>query len=259
MTAHAAGTAARLPTGAFWQLVKFEGRMAIREPAGIIFGLALPVFLLAVFASIPGFGSHTVPGTHLTDFEVYLPILMCTVLLMVTLIGLPIPLARDREIGWLRRFSTTPAKPSLLLGAQVIVNLLLALAAICILFVGGVLIFKIGAPIQVGGFLLAIGLATCALFSMGLLVAAVAPSEKSAGAIAQGLLYPLLFFAGVYLPTEYLPRYLQTISNLSPVGAARQAMTDAMQGSFPSLLALGVSAVYAVVLSVLAIRLFRWE
>jgi len=249
----------RIPSGAFWQLVRFEGKMALREPIGIIFGLALPVFLLGVFASIPYMSSHIVPGTNLTDFEVYLPILIVTVLLMVTLLGLPIPLARDRELGWLRRFSTTPAPPSMLLGAQVAVNLVVAAIAIGILLVGSVVVFGVSVPHQLGGFVLGVMLGTAAMFVMGLLVAAISPSEKSAAGIAQSLLYPLLFLAGAYLPTEYLPGWLQTVSNLSPVGAARQAMTDAMQGTFPTILSLGVLVAYIGVLGYLAVRLFRWE
>ena len=62
-------------------------------------------------------------------------------------ISLPNTLVRDREIGWLRRISTTPVHPSRLLGAQLILDLVLAAAAIVIIIVGGTAIF--GAPLTV--------------------------------------------------------------------------------------------------------------
>ena len=62
---------------AFWELVKVEGKLALREPVGVIFGIGLPVFLLIIFGSIPAF-RNTVPGTTLSTFEVYIPILMVT-------------------------------------------------------------------------------------------------------------------------------------------------------------------------------------
>jgi len=43
-------------------------------------------------------------------------------------ISLPNSLVKDREIGWLRRISTTPLHLSRLLAAQLILNLLFAVA-----------------------------------------------------------------------------------------------------------------------------------
>jgi ABC-2 type transport system permease protein len=69
----------------------------------------------------------------------------------------------------LRRFATTPAPPSWVLAAQVIVNLALALAAIVILVAGGVLFFGVHMPSQWGGFALSALLCIAAMFGIGLL------------------------------------------------------------------------------------------
>lgn len=248
----------RAPSKAFRALVKLEGRMALREPIGLVFGVALPVFLLIVFRSIPTI-NEPVPGTTLTAFEVYIPILIVVVLIFVSLTSLPIPLVRDRELGWLRRISTTPVEPSRLLAAQVVVNLVLALVAIIILLVGGFVFFGVQVPSQFGAFVLVVVLGTASMFSLGVLVAAFAPTEKSASVIAGGILYPLLFFAGLWSPAQYLPGYIQTISDLTPVGAVVHAMTNTMQGSLPTIQSLAVTAAYAVLFGAAAVRYFRWE
>ena len=258
MSAQAHDTKVHKSSKPFWELMKVEGKLAIREPAGIIFGLGLPVFLLIIFGSIPAF-RNTVPGTALSAFEVYIPILMVTVLIFIGLFGLPIPIVRDREIGWLRRISTTPVSPTKLLAAQVAINIIIAGISFAILTVGSVFFFGVNGSFEIPGFVLSIVLVTIALFSLGVLIAAIAPSQGVSTAMGQGLLYPLLFFAGIYVPMQFLPGSLQTISHFTPVGAAVQALESSMQGTFPSIVPLLVMAAYAVFFSFVAIRYFRWE
>jgi ABC-2 type transport system permease protein len=213
---------------------------------------------LLFFGSIPIF-REPVPGTSLTLFETYIPTLITMVVVMIALVGLPITLARDRELGWLRRISTTPVSPAKLLAAHVTINLLQAAAAIIIILFGAAAFFGGHFPQQSIGCVLSIILLVGALFGLGLFVAAVASSEKMAIAMTQLLLYPLLFFAGVYIPAIYFPAPLNTISGFTPVGAAVAGMTDAFQGAFPSIQSLLVEAAYATVFVLLAVRYFRWE
>jgi hypothetical protein len=51
---------------------------------------------------------------------------------------------------------------------------------------------------------------------------------------------------------------LQHIASYTPLDAAVQAMDAAVQGRFPSARPLLVMAACAVVLGIVAIRLFRW-
>ncbi len=242
----------------FRHQVRREARLALREPAGIVFGVGLPVLLLVIFGSIPAL-TQPIPGTSLSIFAAYVPILVTMVIIMIGLLSMPIPLARDRELGWLRRLSTTPAPPSMLLAAQIVLNVLLATVGIVVIAVGGVVFFGAPPPAQPLGFALSAILAMAAVFGIGLIVAAFAATEKTAGYLASGLIYPLLFFSGLYVPTQLLPKVLQTVSDLTPVGAAVAGMQATMQGSFPSLQTLLVSTAYALVLGYLAVRYFRWE
>jgi ABC-2 type transport system permease protein len=159
----------------------------------------------------------------------------------------------------LRRSATTQAPLSWLLAAQVIINLVLAVIAIVILLAGGVAFFGLYMPSQLGGFVLSAVLATAAMFGMGLLITAVAPSPAVAGLAGTVLLYPLLFFAGMWTPKQNLAPLARQIGTYTPLGAAVQAMNAAMQGNFPPARPLLVMATYAVVFGVAAIKLFRWE
>ena len=249
------------PRGAFREVLRFEWRLALREPAGIAVGLGLPVFLLVVFGIVPVFRQTSIPGTSLSLFELYIPILFATSLLYATLFGLVPPLARDREIGWLRRLSTTPVSPAQLLAAQVAIYLIVVVIGLAVLIVGGSALtgFWSYSPVLFGGFLLASVLGIVEMFSLAVLIAALARDQKSAQGVAGGVLFPLLFFSGLYYPLQLLPSVFLTIGSYTPTGAAIKGMTDALEGSFPSPVALAVATAYAAVFGYLAIRLFRWE
>ena len=193
-------------------------------------------------------------------FTQYVPVLIGLSLCLIALVSLPIPMVTNRQMGVLRRFATTPAPRSWLLATQVIINVVLALIAIVILVAGGVAFFGAHLPSQWPGFVLSALLATAAMFAIGLLITAVAPTPQVAGVLGTVLLYyPLLFFAGMWTPKQNLSPLLQHIGNYTPLGAAVQAMDAAMQGNFPPARPLLVMAAYAVLFSIAAIRFFRWE
>jgi len=258
MTAHVATGRALPPARGFAELVKVESKLTLRVPMGPILGVVVPVILLVIFNAIPGL-RQLAPGSTLTMFAQYIPVLIGLSLCVIALINLPVPMVTNRQTGVLRRFATTPAPPSWLLAAQGIVNFALVLIAIVILLAGGVLFFGVHMPAQWGGFVLSALLATAAMFAIGLLITAVAPSPQIAALVGTILLYPLLFFAGMWTPKQNLSPALQHIGNYTPLDAAVQAMDAAMQGHFPPTRPLLVMAAYAVVFSVVAIRLFRWE
>ena len=260
MSANAASVPGRPSRSALRALIVSEGKLAWREPVGLVIGVGFPVMLLVIFGISSGFQKRIVSTNPTTYRTVYVPILIALVLGLIALISLPIPIVVQRERKFLRRLSTTPVAPLWLLAAQVAVNLVLALVAMGLIVAGSALFFGVHAPLQVAGFILAALLATACLFAIGLLIAAVAPSEPAAGAIGSALLFPLMFFAGLWQPSQAVtPSAMHTISNLTPLGAAVHAMLTSMQGTFPTIGSLAVMAAWAALFGFAAVRLFRWE
>ena len=246
--------------GALRALVVCEGKLAWREPVGLVLGVAFPVMLLVIFGVSSGFQKRVVATNPTSYRTMFVPILIALVLTLTALISLPIPIVLQRERKFLRRLSTTPVAPLWLLAAQVAVNVVLALVAIVLIVAGSALFFGVHAPSQVPAFILAALLATACLFALGLVIAAVAPSERAAGAIGSALIFPLMFFAGLWQPSQNVtPGAMHDISNLTPLGAAVHAMLRAMQGSFPTIGSLAVMAAWAAITTVAAVKLFRWE
>jgi ABC-2 type transport system permease protein len=240
-------------------LIRVEVRLSLREPAGMVWGLGLPVVLLIVFGSIPAFTQPSRDLGGLTPLDVYLPILFAMVLAMLGLIALPGPLAYYREQGVLRRMAATPVSPALVLAAQLAVNLAIALTSLALMLVIGAAAYGLHLPRQGFGFVLALLLAAAGLFSMGLWVAAVARTGKAAQAIGALLFFPLEFMAGLWIPRPLMPAALRDISDFTPLGAAVAALQNSMGGTFPSAQSLLVLAGYAGAFGYAAVRMFSWE
>ena len=96
------------------------------------------------------------------------------------------------------------------------------------------------------------------MFTIGLWISAFARSAAVASGIGQLILYPSLFFVGLWLPREVMPGVLWDIGDWTPLGATVQAMQSSMQGTFPSAQLLLVMLAYALLFGFLAVRYFRW-
>jgi len=250
---------ASTPRSAFGKIALNETRLAWRQPIGLVFGVGMPLLLLVIFGSLPAFHKHQNALGGLTYFNVYIPVLLALVIAMLALLSLPTPLASYREQGILRRLSTTPAPPAWVLAAQLVINLCLAAMAMLILVALGIAGFGEDAAKSPGGLVLAIAASVAALFSIGLWIAAIARTAAAAGGLGSVMLFPMLFFAGLWVPRADMPKVLLDISNYTPLGAAVQAAQAALQSGFPPTAPLLILLAYADLFATLAVRFFRWE
>jgi ABC-2 type transport system permease protein len=238
-------------------LAQMEWRLLRREPLLLFFGLCFPLLLLVVMGIASDGADKDLGG--LTLIQAYVPILIAFNLAMLGISALPTALSIYRERGVLRRLATTPVQPWRLLSAQLVVNATLAIGAVLVVLVVARLAFDVSLPGQALGFALAFVLTAAALFAIGLIIASVAPTARSANAIGTLTWFPLMFFAGLWIPREAMGDTLRAVSDATPLGAGVGALQDAMAGQFPDAVHLLVLVAYAGVAAALATRLFRWE
>lgn len=247
------------PRAAFRKLVRYEFVLTRRTLSRALFGLGIPLVLLVVLGSIPKLTQPDPSLGGLSFIEVYIPTLIGFDITVIGIMSLPGPLSTYREQGILRRLSTTPIPPAWLLGAQLVVNLTIAVVGIFVLVVVAMVRFGMAVPKSSPGFILAILLTMVAIFAIGLLVAALVNGASAAQTFGGLVFVPLMFFAGLWVPIAALPVQIRDISTWTPLGAAAKAIQDAMQTGFPPVSSLLVLAAYAVVFGWLAARFFRWE
>ena len=241
------------------RLTTIELKLFLRDRNGPIVGIGFPLILLIIFGNIPYYSRPKADLGGLTLLDVYVPILITFVIAMLSTNTLPPVLAGYRERGILRRLRTTPAGPARVLAAQLILNLVVEVFAVVLLLVVARFAFHVVLPRQLAGFAVSAVLAAAALIAVGLFVAAAVPTAKMANAVGAILFYVMMFFAGLFLPTEDMPSVLRHVSHATPLGAAVQALNDSAQGHWPAGLQLFTMAAYAVAFGLAAVRLFRWE
>ena len=245
---------------ALMALTRTQTKAFLREPLALFFGLVFPALLLVVIGTVfPGATDSNADLGGRSLVEIYAPVSIALGLATVSLSLLPATLGGDREKGVLRRLSATPVHPGVLVIAHLVVQALVVTSASVMAVLVGRLVFDIPFPESLGWFALSFGLGAVSLLVLGVLIGAVVPTANSGQAIGMLLYFPLLFFAGVYIPLEVMPDGIRTVSSYTPSGAAVQALSSSWAGDGPATSSLVVMAGYVVVAASLATWLFRWD
>lgn len=232
------------------KLAKVETKLLIREP-GSIFTIIIPLFILVIF------GMSLTPGD-----TVLLPMTLAIGVGLVGLYMVPTTLATYRERGILRRLSATPLRPGALLAVQLLLQLVLAVAGSGLLLVVAATLLGAALPGGLPGAVWVVVvflLGTAAMFAIGLLIAAVAANGRTANGTGVLLYFPMAYLAGLMQPKQNMPEVLARLGEFTPLGAFRQALQDVWAGGVPQPLLLGIMAGYAVIVSLVAAKSFRWE
>ncbi|WP_341720801.1 ABC transporter permease [Micromonospora sp. FIMYZ51] len=238
-------------------LVGCEAKMVMRDTAGLIVPLGLPLLILLTSASS---ATDQVVVNGRTALDVFvLPIVLTMVIAMIGIINMPSFLAYYRRSGILRRLAVTPASPAMVLAAQAIVGLLQTIIGIAGALTVAFVVFGANPPAHAATALGVLGLTMAAMYATGMIVAAVAPTPNSAVAIGLVIFFAVGALGGMFGGRDALPEPLAEIGGWLPFGAAVEALSAASAGTaveVAHLLALGGTVVVGAVVAGL---LFRWE
>lgn len=276
--ANPAARRTRLPgvLGTGLSAIGFELRAYFRMPDAVFFTFLFPVLILgifsAAFSSMGDIGALPDGTGGISMAAYYLPGLVAAALLLSGVQNLASDVTREKYEGWLRRLGGTPFTPvAYFIGKAglVVVTSLLQIALLL-----GVARFAFGVELPVtaeawGRFawLFVLGIATMSL--LGIALAAVPRSSRSAIAVVLPPVLILQFISGVYLQFSMLPEWLQNIASIFPLKWLAQGMRSVFlpehfAAAEPSggwdlglvALNLGIWLVIGLVLSLLT---FRWQ
>lgn len=244
----------------FLKLVLTDIKLYVREPIATFFTIVLPPVLVILFGSM--FGNKPNPDLGgLGSMDVTMPAYTAMVLGIVGFMSLPITIASYRESGVLKRFRCTPIRPLTFIAAELVSNLVMMLAGVGALVATGRLLYHVA----FGGnaFLVFLAIVFCALsmFSIGFLIAAVAPTARTANVIGLLILYPMMFLSGATIPLEVMPETVHKVADALPLTHAVTLLRGLWFGEAwgDHLVATAVLLGVLVVCTGLAARFFRWE
>lgn len=241
------------------RMIQAEARMITRDPANVIIPLAVPVLLLVMNGlSLENPDEEIRPGVTVLDFHT-VPVVLALVVTMIAVMNFPGYLATYRKSKVLRRLAVTPASPAMVLVAQTVVSFLQMLFGIAIALGIAIQFFDAALPSDVLVAVLVL-LALClAMYSVGMIVASVAPTPNAAVAIGLVGFFGMAALGGMFGPMENLPERLAEVGFWLPFGAAVEAFQSTWMGesvAWENWASIGVTTVFGVAV---ASALFRWE
>lgn len=240
-------------------VLRTEARLFGREVASIFWIVLFPVALLCVMGLIPGFREPDPNLGGMRVVDLYVPISVLLSMIMAAIMAMPPVVFAYREAGVLRRLQTTPVKPLTLLAAQVGLHGIAVAASSVLLLVVGRLVLGTPVPGAMGWYVIVYLLALVTSFGLGAVVMAISPNARVGTAVGMVVFFPSMFTAGVYYPIQAMGGAVREIVELTPLGAASQAMYQAMAGSMPDLKLVAVMVGWSIVFYAIAARTFRWQ
>lgn len=242
---------------AFGQMLICELKMVVRDTAGLVVPVGLPMLILVMNASSAG---TQVVGNGRTALDVFvLPLVFTLVVATTGIVNMPSFLAYYRRAGILRRLGVTPASPLMVLVAQAAVGIAQIAVGVAAAWVLAVALFGANPPARIGVTLGVLALAVAAMYAVGLIVAALAPTPNSAVAIGLTAFFLIGATGGMFGGLHNLPPAIATVGQWLPFGASVQALSAAWLGTAVEATHLISLAVSTVLGTVVAAVFFRWD
>jgi ABC-2 type transport system permease protein len=248
-------------------MTRAEFRLFRREPFSVVFVLAFPLMMMVLLAAVFGNNqadAHEVENGMLvwrgvTPANYYTAASVAGIVAALGLMTLPITLAGYRERGILRRFHASSVSPSTLVGAELTLALVTFVAGTLVLAVVARLAYGAMLPQDVLGVAVALLAGTAAFGAIGLLLATVIRTSRSAQGVGLLLFFALWLISGTAPPRAVLPAGLRDVGGLLPLSHLVTAVQNPWFGFGWSATDLAVLAAYAVAAGIVALYLFRWD
>lgn len=246
-------------TSATTAVLRTEAKLFGRELGSLFWIVAFPAALLCILGAVPSFREPDPSIGGQSAIDLYVPVSVLLSMIMAGLMAMPPVMGGYRERGVLRRLRATPVGPASLLLSQAALHAAATLGAAVLTLTLGRVLFGVDLPGSPLGYAVAYVLALAAVLATGATVTAVSANTRVATVVGSIVFFPTMFTAGVWAPVQTMPDLLRDVVLLTPMGAASEALNDAMLGRFPDVAQLGVMALWVAVLSWLSTRFFRWE
>jgi ABC-2 type transport system permease protein len=219
---------------------------------------------VAVSGEPPRFSLETerVEDESLETIQFVTPGLLGWAVAMSAAFGAAATLQGWRQSKLLRRLQLAPVSSRTVVGARVTVTIAIALVQMAI-FVGlGTAAF--GLTLN-GAWWMAVPLlvvGTLCFMSLGLLAGALTRTQEGAVNAANFMVLPMAFLSGSFFPLDDAPDWLQAVSLTLPLRHLNDGMLDVLVRGQPAgaaLLPMAILGAFAVVVTLVAATLFRWE
>lgn len=248
-----------------------QGRYAIaagiRSSNALIFGIALPIFLLVLFDEVFVHGNNRtthVGGLAIDTTAYYTAGLVAYAIMLQTFSSLAIIVTTQRETGQLKRLRGTPMPAWTFIVAYMLRSIAYVVVMVIALFGVGVLAFGVhlhGAGVL--GLVVYVALGTASMAALGLAVTRVCATAESASTVGPFTAVILSFISGVFIPIAALPAWIGTVGKIFPLAhlasGLQRGLVIGATGTGLTVANVGILAAWGAFGLVVAATTFRWE
>jgi ABC-2 type transport system permease protein len=243
---------------------RYDQKQFWREPASVFFTVVLPLIFFTLFAAIFGSSTTEVGGQEIDTSTYYVPAILALALINATFVNLTIWLTTSRERGQLKRVRATPVPAWVVIAGRTLTAVVISFLMVAVVCAFGALLYGVDVPTStLPGVVVSVLVGTCSLAALGFAVAGVVPSENAAPAVANVIVLPLEFISGIFVPSDQIPGWMDSIAGVFPV----KPLFDSLFAAFDPLAGgigaawgdLAVVAAWGVAGVLLALRSFRWS
>jgi len=204
---------------------------------------------------------QTIQTENLNFISYFVPSMLGLSVMQVGIFA-AIPLVADREKLILKRLAATPLRRWQLVGSNVLMRLLIALAQSVIIVAVGTVAFGVEITGNLALMALFVTLGAVTFLALGYVVASFASTEDSANGMTSMIQFPMMFLSGAFFQIEAMPEALQAIARIIPLTYLADALRQVMVGGAPFAplwVCFAVLAGWLVVCFGIAARKFRWQ
>lgn len=243
----------------FLTFLKVEGKLSLRCPDGIIFGIGMPVGVLLLIAVVAG--SQSAGGADYSFLQSAFASLLTVGICATAFMGLPLTIADYRDKKILKHFFATPIRPFMILSVQVVIGMLTSFfsaALVTILAVFGFGYRMEGNPfLFIGAFLLVM----LSMYSIGMILASLCKTVKIANVVTTFVYFPMLFLSRATIPFELFPDTVQKVCNVLPLthGIKLLKAVSLNMWSQEIWISVALLIVFAVVGCIISVVSFKWD
>ena len=245
-----------------------EIRQFMRQRESVVFTLAFPIILLAIFGSV----FKTTLAEGVTFSQYFVAGMIASGLVNTGFQQLAIVIPMEREFGSLKRLRGTPMHvASYFIGKSILVFVSMTIQVI-LLLAAGIIFFGVELPTDPYKWLTftwLIILGSAASTALGIAFAAVPKSGRGASAVVSPVVIILQFFSGVFFVFTDLPGWMQQVAAIFPLkwmtqGARSVFLPDSfatreVAGNWETGRTFAIITAWLVVGLIWAVRSFKWE
>jgi ABC-2 type transport system permease protein len=245
-----------------------EIRQFMRQRESVVFTLAFPIILLAIFGSV----FKTTLAEGVTFSQYFVAGMIASGLVNTGFQQLAITIPMEREFGSLKRLRGTPMHvASYFIGKSLLVLVSMAIQVV-LLLAGGMIFFGVQLPSDPYKWLTftwLIILGSAASTALGIAFSSVPKSGRGASAVVSPVVIVLQFFSGVFFVFTDLPGWMQQVAAIFPLKWMTQGMRSVflpdsfalreVAGTWETERTFLILMAWLVVGIFLAIRTFKWS